>query len=65
VVHTNAATKVGDTNKPVYIAADGTPTVINYTIAKSVPSDAVFTDTKNTAGSTDTSSKIFLIGATS
>jgi len=36
-----------------------------YTIAKSVPSDAVFTDTKNTAGSTDTSSKIFLIGATS
>lgn len=38
-----------------------------YTIAKSVPSNAVFTDTdtKNTAGSTDTSSKIFLIGATS
>ena len=36
-----------------------------YTIAKSVPSDAVFTDTKNTAGSTDTSSKIYLIGATS
>lgn len=36
-----------------------------YTVAKSVPSDAVFTDTKNTAGSTDTSSKIFLIGATS
>ena len=36
-----------------------------YTIAKSVPSDAVFTDTKNTAGSTDTSSKIFLVGATS
>ena len=36
-----------------------------YTIATSVPSGAVFTDTKNTAGSTDTSSKIFLIGATS
>lgn len=35
-----------------------------YTIATSVPSGAVFTDTKNTAGSTDTSSKIFLIGAT-
>lgn len=31
----------------------------------SIPSNAVFTDTKNTAGSTDTSSKIFLIGATS
>lgn len=36
--------KVGDTNKPVYIAADGTATPISYTIAKSVPSDAVFTD---------------------
>lgn len=38
-----------------------------FTIGKSVPSNAVFTDndTKNTAGSTDTSSKIFLIGATS
>lgn len=35
------------------------------TLGKSVPSDAVFTDTKNTAGSTDTSSKIYLIGATS
>lgn len=36
-----------------------------YTIAKSVPNNADFNDTKNTAGSTDTSSKIFLIGATS
>ena len=36
-----------------------------YTIEKSVPSDAVFTDTKNTAGSTNSSSKLFLIGATS
>ena len=36
-----------------------------YTIATSVPSGAVFTDTKNTAGSTDSSSKLFLIGATS
>jgi hypothetical protein len=36
-----------------------------YTIAKSVPSNAIFTDTKNTAGSTDSSSKLFLIGATS
>ena len=36
-----------------------------HTVLKDVPSNAVFTDTKNTAGSTDTSSKIFLIGATS
>ena len=50
------------------IIADGTDGILKssgYTIAKSVPSNAEFTDTKNTAGSTDTSSKIFLIGATS
>lgn len=34
-----------------------------YTVKTNVPSGAVFTDTKNTAGSTDTSSKIFLVGA--
>lgn len=36
-----------------------------FTIASNVPTNAKFTDTTNTAGSTDTSSKIFLIGATS
>lgn len=36
--------KIGDTNKPVYFKADGTPAAINYTIATSVPSGAVFTD---------------------
>lgn len=36
-----------------------------YTIATSVPSGAVFTDTKNTAGSTQTSGDLFLVGATS
>ena len=36
--------KVGDTNKPVYFKADGTPAAISYTIDKSVPSTAVFTD---------------------
>ena len=41
--------------------------VNGYTVAKSVPSNAVFTDndTKNTAGSTDSSKKLFLIGAES
>lgn len=39
--------------------------VNGHTVNKDVPSNAVFTDTKNTAGSTDTSSKIYLIGATS
>ena len=55
---------VGGTTTPIYLNG-GTPTALSYTIAKSVPSDAVFTDTKNTAGSTDSSSKLFLIGATS
>lgn len=36
-----------------------------HTVNSDVPANAVFTDTKNTAGSTDTSSKIFLVGATS
>lgn len=40
-------------------------TVNGLTVQTAVPSGAVFTDTKNTAGSTDTSSKIFLVGATS
>lgn len=34
------------------------------TLGISVPSNAVFTDTKNTAGSTDSSSKLYIIGAT-
>ena len=44
VTHT-ASTAVGNSTTPVYIASDGTATTIGYTIAKSVPSDAVFTDT--------------------
>ena len=48
--------KIGDTNKPVYFKADGTPAAINYTIATSVPSGAVFTDRYvNSAAFTDDS----------
>ncbi len=36
--------KIGDTNKPVYFTASGVPSAISYTIDKSVPSTAVFTD---------------------
>ena len=42
----NTSVKIGDTNQPVYVAADGTVTPISYTIATSVPVNAVFTDTK-------------------
>lgn len=41
--------KIGDTNKPVYFTASGVPAAISYTIETSVPSGAVFTDTKVTA----------------
>ena len=58
------SSNIGSATQPIYLNA-GTATACTYTLGKSVPSDAVFTDTKNTAGSTDTSSKIFLIGATS
>ena len=51
----STSAKIGDTNKPVYIAADGTVTPISYTIATSVPSGAVFTDTKVTQNLISTS----------
>lgn len=38
-------TKIGDTNQPVYFSASGVPVAISYTIGKSVPTNAVFTDT--------------------
>ena len=38
---------VGGTTQPVYIN-NGVPTQLNYTIGKSVPSDAKFTDTITT-----------------
>lgn len=58
-------TNAGSTTQPVYFA-DGVPKVTTYSLNKSVPADAKFTDTdtKNTAGATNTSSKIFLVGAT-
>ena len=36
---------IGNTNQPVYFTASGVPAAISYTINKSVPSNAVFTDT--------------------
>lgn len=55
---------VGGTTTPIYINA-GTPTALSYTIAKSVPSDAVFTDTKvkqSVLGSGHTTYRPLLIG---
>ena len=42
------------------------PNNVTYNFKDSrVPANAVFTDTKNTAGSTNSASKLFLVGATS
>jgi len=48
VTHT-ASTAAGSATQPVYIASDGTATATTYSLAKSVPSDAVFTDTTYSA----------------
>ena len=41
----NMSSAVGSTTKPVYFNANGVPAACTYTLGKSVPSDAVFTDT--------------------
>lgn len=54
---------VGSTSKPVYITANGVATPINYTIEKSVPSNAVFTDTNTKVNVTlATTTKAYLLG---
>ncbi len=63
-VMTACSDTVGSATQPVYLNA-GTVTKTSCTLATSVPSGAVFTDTKNTAGSTNSTSKLFLVGATS
>lgn len=47
VTHT-ANTAIGSSNTPVYINSNGAATALSYTIDKSVPSNAVFTDTTYT-----------------
>lgn len=47
---TKLTTSAGNTKTPVYFK-DGVPTALGYTIEKSVPADAVFTDTKYTLAS--------------
>lgn len=65
-IHADADyTKIGSTIKGVYIDESGKVQEMFYTVSKNVPSDAVFTDTKNTAGSTNSASRLYLIGATS
>ena len=55
-----ASTEVGSATQPVYVAADGSATATTYTLNKSVPSDAKFTDTTYTfsTGLTETSGTV-------
>lgn len=55
----------GGVYQPIYFDSSGNAQNTTYTLNATVPSNAVFTDTKNTAGSTNSDSKLFLIGATS
>lgn len=40
----------GSATQPVYFTSDGVPKACTYTLAKSVPSNAVFTDTHHSSG---------------
>ena len=49
---TNGGTaKLGSATQGVYVDTDGTMKAMSYTVSKSVPSSAVFTDTTYSAGS--------------
>ena len=45
---------IGGLTQPIYINSTGEPTALSYTIEKSVPSDAVFTDTTDLSDMTGT-----------
>lgn len=63
VVADKLGTSAGSATKPVYFSA-GKPVQCTYSLNKTVPSDALFTDTKTTAGTVSTSSvKLFIVGA--
>ena len=56
---------VGSATQPIYLN-NGTPTACTYTIGKSVPSDAVFTDTNTKVTNTlATTTKAYVTGTTS
>lgn len=46
------STNVGSANTPVFINSEGKPVAINFSIEKSVPSDAKFTDTTYSTATT-------------
>lgn len=59
----SSVTSKGSATNPVYFDSNGVAQPTTYQLNASVPSGAVFTDTKNTAGATNSTSKLYLIGA--
>lgn len=54
---------IGSTTKPVYFTANGVPAACTYSLSKSVPSNAVFTDTDTKVNVTlGTTTKAYLLG---
>ena len=62
VTHT-ASTAAGDQYTPVYVAANGAATALGYTIKKSVPADALFTDHITTATDSGTGNVVTGVSA--
>lgn len=60
----NNTTLIGSSQQPVYFTSAGIPTAISYTIAKSVPSGAVFTDQYLKTSSASDNTVYYLIGTT-
>lgn len=61
---TKLSISAGSGTTPVYFS-NGQPTACSYSLNKTVPSSAVFTDTKNTAGAANINTRIYLVGAES
>lgn len=54
---------IGSTSNPVYFSTDGVPVACAYSLNKTVPSTAVFTDTKVT-NTLNTTAKAYITGTT-
>lgn len=54
---------IGSTTNPVYFSTDGVPVACAYSLNKTVPSSAVFTDTKVT-NTLNTTAKAYITGTT-
>ena len=54
----------GSATCPVYIS-EGIPSQCSYSLNKTVPSDADFNDTKNTAGTSNSTAQLYIVGAPS